>query len=83
MSVQGMKMWSLTQEKKEELLRQRDNKQQELKNLQVIFKTHSRANMKLPIYMECKNILNFLSQELNTPLKTSSNLTMSSNLKMA
>ena len=33
--VLGMKMWSLTQEKKEEILKQRDNKQQELKNLQV------------------------------------------------
>ncbi len=35
--VLGMKMWSLTQEKKEEILKQRDNKQQELKNLQVFF----------------------------------------------
>ena len=31
----GMKIWSLTQEKKEEILKQRDNKKQELKNLQV------------------------------------------------
>jgi hypothetical protein len=30
-----MKMWSLTLEKKEALLKERDNKQQELKNLQV------------------------------------------------
>ncbi len=31
----GMKMWNLTEEKKNELLKQRDNKQQELKRLQA------------------------------------------------
>ena len=31
----GMKMWSLTEEKKNELLKQRDNKEQELQNLKV------------------------------------------------
>ena len=31
----GMKLWNLTEEKKNELLKQRDNKQQELKKLQA------------------------------------------------
>jgi len=34
----GMKMWSLTQEKKDELLKNRDQKQQELKDLQATTK---------------------------------------------
>ena len=41
-----MKLWSLTEEKKNEILKQRDEKEQELKNLKVNNKD-SRFNNKI------------------------------------
>ena len=39
-----MKLWSLTEEKKNEILKQRDEKEQELKNLKV-----NNKNLRLKI----------------------------------